>query len=134
MKSIKEIRRANLQQCIADAGSQKVFLEKYGHLYGDDGNLSPSYLNQLLSGTTAIGNGAAAKLSKALGKPVNWFDVDRGESLDLPKTTPRDWPFSVSRDLFLGMDAEEQQRIDRFVTFSVNDWHTQHHRKSKKTG
>ena len=133
MKSIKDIRRANLQQCVDEAGSPKNFLAKYGHLYGADGKLSASYLSQLLSGTTTIGNGAAQKFAVALGKPNNWFDVDRSENVETTVAKPNSqWPFSVSLDAFLEMPPEEQRRMDEYLEYYVNKWHSSNPIKSRK--
>lgn len=74
MKSIKEIRRDNLKTCVDEAGSPVAFIQKFGHLYGQDGKLSPSYLSQMLSGASPIGNAAAEKLETAMGKPRHWLD------------------------------------------------------------
>jgi SOS-response transcriptional repressor LexA len=74
MKSIKEIRRENLKAAVAAIGTTKEFLNQFGHLYGAEGKLSASYLNQLLSGAALIGDGAAEKLEIAMGKPKHWLD------------------------------------------------------------
>jgi hypothetical protein len=77
MKSTKQIRRENLAHFIQEVGSVRSFIEKFGHLYGEEGNLTHSYLNQLLSANVGIGDKTARKLEKAMGKPEFWLDQDR---------------------------------------------------------
>lgn len=44
------------------------------------------------------------------------------------------WPFTVAADLFYAMPPEERQRIDKYIEFTVNDWHHGLQMKSKKAG
>jgi DNA-binding XRE family transcriptional regulator len=57
--------------------------------------------------------------------------------LPLPETLvtqkPK-WPFTIGYDLFAAMPPEERQRIDKYLEFTVNDWHLTQHVKSKKAG
>lgn len=88
MKSIKEIRRENLQKCVDEIGEPKDFLNLYAHLYGKDGKLSHSYLLQLLSGSSAIGDATAQKLEVAMGKQRYWLDTDRSGQISNFERTP----------------------------------------------
>ncbi len=134
MKSIKEIRRVNLQKCVDEAGSPKNFLQRYGHLYGAEGKLSASYLSQLLSGTTAIGEGATRKFEAALGKTAHWFDVDRDANPELPLEAPIvQWPFSVDISVFMALPAQEREKVDDFLSYTVEKWHKAAQVKSKKS-
>src|SRR5450830_1694857 len=50
------------------------------------------------------------------------------------KTIGKAWPFAIDRALFDSMPLSEREKIDDYVEYTVNKWHSTLSVKSKKAG
>ncbi|WP_051516910.1 transcriptional regulator [Herbaspirillum sp. RV1423] len=89
---------------------------------------SKSVVNQWLDGKIkSMRLDYALKIEQKLGYDHVWLVL--GEGYEMIRRT-KDWPFSVSQDLFMALPPEERLRVDKQLAFMVNEWHNQP--KSKK--
>ncbi len=87
MKTVAEIRRANLEQLVVEFGS----LDAVAAL----ANASPIYLSQVRNQAIDVktgkprnmGNGIARRLEKGASKAEGWLDRDHGIQQDTERTT-----------------------------------------------
>ena len=116
-KSIKDIRRGNLEMCVSKEGGQASFLAKYSHKYDDGKELSSSHLNQLLSGKASFGDNVAERIERMIGKPKYWFDTDHtGKYFRKEEKENTAWPFSITKDQYQSLEQDFRNKVDRYVT------------------
>jgi len=111
MKSISEIRLANLELIIEEVGTAELVAERSG--------LSPVYISQIRSGAIDIKTGkrrnlgsvAARKLEKGAEKPAGWMDQDHNRG---PDGNDR-WPFPR-------IDPAEYEKLSDAQRTAIEDW------------
>jgi transcriptional regulator with XRE-family HTH domain len=108
MKTITEIRRNNLQKISETYESQREFADVI--------DMTPAYLNQLLTGHRAIGEKTARKIEDKLKVDKYKLDAEHNETISPdrePKTklpTPREQAFI---DLINSLPTVEQEKLFR---------------------
>ena len=127
---VKQIRRANLDQMIKEAGSVPELSKKSG--------ASEKYLRQILNGFQGardktprqVGDALARSLEEGMGKPYGWMDVDHtaadkpsmGDVLGVP-IFPLVCPEcgQVSHKSFIQLEMNDRLPCDACgVTFNIN--------------
>jgi hypothetical protein len=91
---------------------------------------SKSVVNQWLDGKIkSMRLDYALNIEKTIGYNHIWLVLGEGEVFP----TSRPWPFSVNIELFLSIPDQEQRRIDEYIDFYVNKWHSTHQSKTNKS-
>lgn len=69
MKTIHDLRHANLESLVGAAKSQREFADRV--------DLAPAYVSQMLLKRRGIGERTARKIEAAMRLPMGWMDQDR---------------------------------------------------------
>ena len=119
MKPISEIRLANLESLIAEAGTADELASR--------ADLSAVYISQIRARAIdvktgrprSMGSVAARKLEIGMGKPSGWMDRDHN---DRPNTSG-DWPFPrLDPSLYGALSQAQRDAIEEWVTTQVHSF------------
>ena len=116
MKPIADIRLANLETLIREAGTAESLAERSG--------LSSVYISQIRSRSIDaktgrprnLGSAAARKMEGGMGKPEGWMDRDHADA----DARGDQWPFrKISRAAYLRLTDAQQEAIEDWVVAQV---------------
>ena len=94
--------------------------------------VSVQAIGQVIAGKTkALTAENSALAARHLGVDQFWLATGMGKPKAQQPATGL-WPFSVSLDAFLEMPPEEQRRMDEYLEYYVNKWHSSQPVKSRK--
>lgn len=106
MKTMDEVRLANLNVLIKEAGSAAALAAQAG--------TSPVYLSQLRNGSRSIGNTLARRLESACHKPNGWLDNEHDTKTSNP-TSPGGIPLlnqdKWARDASAGVSITSSRQL-----------------------
>ena len=93
---------------------------------------SKSVVNQWLDGKIkSMRLDYALNIERQLGYNHVWLVLGEGYEM---YARPKNWPFSISYEVFAALPEEEKQAVNDFLEFRVQKWSGQAETKSAKAG
>lgn len=93
--------------------------------------VTKSAVGQWLAGKTKkISSDAAENIEKNLGYNRKWLMNGKGPIL--VQNMPNAWPFTISKENFDKLDAEDKKAIDQYIRMVFRDWSERNHDKRRE--